>query len=152
MYRGERFNSISHLVGAAAALAGAACLVVVAAVLPPVFSDCVPTGPEEVDNSVDEDCDGWLGTSHAFELRSAHPRVLMTPELLKETINRMTGPGAAFIARLSDEQRDLMLGQIPLGRLGAPEEIAALVCFLCSDAAAYITGETVHVNGGMHMV
>jgi 3-oxoacyl-[acyl-carrier protein] reductase len=52
---------------------------------------------------------------------------------------------------LSDEQRDLMLGQIPLGRLGAPEEIAALVSFLCSDAAAYITGETVHVNGGMYM-
>ena len=52
---------------------------------------------------------------------------------------------------LSDEQRDLMLGQIPLGRLGAPEEIAALVAFLCSDAAAYITGETVHINGGMHM-
>lgn len=52
---------------------------------------------------------------------------------------------------LSDEQRDLMLGQIPLGRLGAPEEIAALVTFLCSDAAAYITGETVHVNGGMYM-
>ncbi|MDH3994972.1 MAG: 3-oxoacyl-ACP reductase FabG [Gammaproteobacteria bacterium] len=52
---------------------------------------------------------------------------------------------------LSDDQRNLMLGQIPLGRLGAPEEIAALVAFLCSDAAAYITGETVHVNGGMHM-
>lgn len=52
---------------------------------------------------------------------------------------------------LSDEQRDLMLGQIPLGRLGAPEEIAALVAFLCSDAAGYITGETVHVNGGMYM-
>jgi 3-oxoacyl-[acyl-carrier protein] reductase len=52
---------------------------------------------------------------------------------------------------LSQEQRNLMLGQIPLGRLGAPEEIAALVAFLCSDAAAYITGETVHVNGGMHM-
>ena len=52
---------------------------------------------------------------------------------------------------LSDEQRELMLGQIPLGRLGAPDEIAALVSFLCSDAAAYITGETVHVNGGMHM-
>ena len=52
---------------------------------------------------------------------------------------------------LSDDQRNLMLGQIPLGRLGAPEEIAALVSFLCSDAAAYITGETVHVNGGMHM-
>lgn len=52
---------------------------------------------------------------------------------------------------LSDEQRDLMLNQIPLGRLGAPEEIAALVSFLCSDAAGYITGETVHINGGMHM-
>jgi 3-oxoacyl-[acyl-carrier protein] reductase len=44
-----------------------------------------------------------------------------------------------------------MLGQIPLGRLGEPEEVAALVAFLCSDAAGYITGETVHINGGMHM-
>jgi len=52
---------------------------------------------------------------------------------------------------LSDEQRELMLGQIPLGRLGAPEEIGALVAFLCSDVAGYITGETIHVNGGMHM-
>jgi 3-oxoacyl-[acyl-carrier protein] reductase len=52
---------------------------------------------------------------------------------------------------LSDDQRELMVGQIPLGRLGEPEEIAALVAFLCSDAAAYITGETVHINGGMHM-
>ena len=52
---------------------------------------------------------------------------------------------------LTDEQRDLMLGQIPLGRLGQPEEIAALVAFLCSDAAGYITGETIHINGGMHM-
>ena len=52
---------------------------------------------------------------------------------------------------LTDEQRDLMLGQIPLGRLGQPEEIAALVAFLCSESAAYITGETIHINGGMHM-
>jgi 3-oxoacyl-[acyl-carrier protein] reductase len=52
---------------------------------------------------------------------------------------------------LSEEQKQLMLGQIPLGRLGSPDEIAALVAFLCSDAAAYITGETVHINGGMHM-
>jgi 3-oxoacyl-[acyl-carrier protein] reductase len=52
---------------------------------------------------------------------------------------------------LSDEQRELMLRQIPLGRLGAPEEIGALVAFLCSDVAGYITGETIHVNGGMHM-
>ncbi len=53
--------------------------------------------------------------------------------------------------KLPDEQRDLLLQQIPLGRLGSPAEIAALVSFLCSENAAYITGETVHVNGGMHM-
>jgi 3-oxoacyl-[acyl-carrier protein] reductase len=53
--------------------------------------------------------------------------------------------------KLPDEQRDLLLQQIPLGRLGAPAEIAALVSFLCRDIAGYITGETVHINGGMHM-
>lgn len=48
-------------------------------------------------------------------------------------------------------QRDLLLQQIPLGRLGNTAEIAALVSFLCSDMASYITGETVHINGGMYM-
>jgi len=52
---------------------------------------------------------------------------------------------------LSEEQRELMLAQVPLGRLGATEEIADVVGFLCSDSAAYITGETIHVNGGMYM-
>jgi 3-oxoacyl-[acyl-carrier protein] reductase len=52
---------------------------------------------------------------------------------------------------LSEAQRELMLAQIPLARLGEPQEIAAVVGFLCSDAAGYITGETIHVNGGMHM-
>lgn len=52
---------------------------------------------------------------------------------------------------LPEEQRDLLKQQIPLGRLGEADEIAALVSFLCGDAAGYITGETVHVNGGMHM-
>jgi len=52
---------------------------------------------------------------------------------------------------LPDAQRDLLLGNIPLGRLGRPEEIASVVTFLASDAAAYITGETLHVNGGMYM-
>lgn len=52
---------------------------------------------------------------------------------------------------LSDEQRDLMLGQIPLGRLGEAKEIAALVGFLCGELAGYITGETIHINGGMNM-
>jgi 3-oxoacyl-[acyl-carrier protein] reductase len=52
---------------------------------------------------------------------------------------------------LPDDQRALLLQQVPLGRLGTPAEIAGLVSFLCSDSAGYITGETVHANGGLHM-
>lgn len=52
---------------------------------------------------------------------------------------------------LSEEQRNAMLVSVPLGRLGDSREIAAAVAFLASDAAAYITGETLHVNGGMLM-
>ncbi|MBK5964662.1 3-oxoacyl-ACP reductase [Thiocystis minor] len=52
---------------------------------------------------------------------------------------------------LPDAQRETLLGAIPLGRLGKPEEIAGAVVFLASAAGAYITGETLHVNGGMHM-
>jgi 3-oxoacyl-[acyl-carrier protein] reductase len=51
---------------------------------------------------------------------------------------------------LSDEHKTALLGNIPLGRLGQAEEIAAGVAFLCSDDAAYITGETLHINGGMY--
>ena len=52
---------------------------------------------------------------------------------------------------LSDDNREAMLAQIPLARLGSANEIAGVVTFLVSDAAAYITGETLHVNGGMYM-
>ena len=52
---------------------------------------------------------------------------------------------------LTEDQKSLMLNQIPLARLGEPEEIAAVVGFLASDAGAYITGETIHVNGGMYV-
>ena len=52
---------------------------------------------------------------------------------------------------LSDANRDMILSQVPLGRLGEPEEIAEVVNFLSGDAGAYITGEKIHVNGGMYM-
>ena len=53
---------------------------------------------------------------------------------------------------LTDAQREGLLGKIPLGRLGAPEDIAHAVAFLASPGAGYITGTTLHVNGGMYMV
>ncbi len=52
---------------------------------------------------------------------------------------------------LPDAQRDALLGKIPLGRLGHPDEIAATVAFLASKRAGYITGTTLNVNGGMYM-
>jgi 3-oxoacyl-[acyl-carrier protein] reductase len=52
---------------------------------------------------------------------------------------------------LTDDQKESIFNDIPANRLGEPKEIAATVCFLASDDAAYITGETIHVNGGMYM-
>lgn len=52
---------------------------------------------------------------------------------------------------LSEEQRGALLGQIPLARLGTPDDVAAAVGFLASPAAGYITGSVLHVNGGMYM-
>jgi 3-oxoacyl-[acyl-carrier protein] reductase len=52
---------------------------------------------------------------------------------------------------LPEANKDALLSQIPLARLGMPSEIASVVSFLISDAAGYITGETIHVNGGMFM-
>ena len=52
---------------------------------------------------------------------------------------------------LPDAQRDMLQSQIAVGRLGRPEEISAVVSFLASPAASYVTGATIHVNGGMYM-
>ena len=54
-------------------------------------------------------------------------------------------------SRLTEAQRNAMVEGIPLGRMGTPEDVAAVVSFLVGDDAAYITGETVHINGGLHM-
>jgi 3-oxoacyl-[acyl-carrier protein] reductase len=52
---------------------------------------------------------------------------------------------------LSEAQKSALLAQIPLGRLGLPEDVAAAVAYLASPAAAYVTGSVLHVNGGMYM-
>jgi len=53
---------------------------------------------------------------------------------------------------LNDQQREAILGRIPAGRLGTGDEIAAAAVYLSSDEAAYVTGQTLHVNGGMAMI
>ena len=52
---------------------------------------------------------------------------------------------------LSEEQARKLVESVPLGRLGRVEDVAQAVLFLCSPAAAYVTGATLHVNGGMYM-
>ncbi len=70
------------------------------------------------------------------------------------TVN-CVAPGATdspLFGRFSVEQRESLLKQIPLGRLAKPEEIAAVVSFLASEEAGYITGATININGGLLMV
>ena len=83
----------------------------------------------------------------------------MTRALAKElgsrniTVN-CVAPGfiqTDMTAGLSEEQQKALLGQIPLGALGKPEDIAAAVSYLASSGAAYVTGQELHVNGGMYM-
>ena len=54
--------------------------------------------------------------------------------------------------KLNDKQRDVILAKVPANRAGTPEEVAAAVVFLASNEAAYVTGQTLHVNGGMAMI
>ena len=58
----------------------------------------------------------------------------------------------AMTDALSEAQKEQLLGQIPNGRLGSPEDVAGGVVFLASDEAGYITGQTLHINGGMAMI
>ena len=70
------------------------------------------------------------------------------------TVNAVA-PGfiqTAMTEVLTDQQKEMISARIPLGRMGTPEEIAAAVVYLASQEAAYVTGETVHVNGGMAML
>jgi len=58
----------------------------------------------------------------------------------------------AMTDALGEQQREKLLGAVPAGRLGTPEDVAACVVFLASEEAAYMTGQTLHVNGGMAMI
>ena len=53
---------------------------------------------------------------------------------------------------LNDKQKEAILGRVPAGKLGSPEDIAAAVLYLASEEAGYVTGQTLHVNGGMAMI
>ena len=53
---------------------------------------------------------------------------------------------------LNDKQKEMILGRVPAGKLGTPDDIAAAVLYLASDEANYVTGQTLHVNGGMAMI
>ncbi len=86
--------------------------------------------------------------------------IAMSKSLAQEVASRnitvnCVAPGfiaSAMTDELNDKQRAAVLGQIPAARLGTPEDVAAGVVYLASDSAAYVTGQTLSINGGMLMV
>ena len=59
---------------------------------------------------------------------------------------------SAMTDKLNDKQREAIMARVPMGRLGTPQDIASASVYLASDEAAYVTGQTIHVNGGMAMI
>ncbi|HYB43010.1 MAG TPA: 3-oxoacyl-[acyl-carrier-protein] reductase [Candidatus Methylomirabilis sp.] len=87
---------------------------------------------------------GVIGLTKAAARELAHWNILVNaiaPGLIETDMT----------ASLSAEARDALLGQVPLKRIGAVREVAEVVRFLAGDGAAYITGQTIHVNGGLYM-
>jgi 3-oxoacyl-[acyl-carrier protein] reductase len=84
----------------------------------------------------------------------------MTKALAQEVASRgvtvnAVAPGliaTSMTDRLSEQQRTRLVESIPLGRVGSPEDVAAAVAYLASDEAGWVTGATLHVNGGMAMI
>ena len=103
---------------------------------------------------------GIIGNPGQVNYSAAKAGVLgFTKSLAKEVASRnitvnAVAPGfidTDMTRALNDDQRSALQAQIPLGRLGSADDIAAAVLFLVSPAGSYITGETLHVNGGMYM-
>jgi len=104
---------------------------------------------------------GTMGNAGQVNYATAKAGLLgFTKSLAREVASRgitvnTVSPGfidTDMTQTLTDEQKEGIFSQVPANRLGKPEEIANAVAFLASDGAAYITGETLHVNGGMYMV
>jgi 3-oxoacyl-[acyl-carrier protein] reductase len=104
---------------------------------------------------------GSMGNAGQTNYAAAKAGVLgFTKSLAKEVASRgitvnSVAPGfidTDMTKDLTEEQKTAIFGQIPANRLGTPAEVAATVVFLASEPAAYINGETIHVNGGMYMV
>jgi len=103
---------------------------------------------------------GVMGNSGQANYAASKAAILgFTKSVAREYANRgvtanAVAPGfikTAMTGQLSEEVQARMREQIPLGRLGTPEDVAEAVAFLASDAAAYVTGQVIHVNGGMWM-
>lgn len=104
---------------------------------------------------------GTMGNAGQTNYAAAKAGVIgFTKSLAREVASRgitvnTVAPGfieTDMTKALNEEQRANTLANVPAGRLGDPKEIAATVVFLASEGAAYINGETIHVNGGMYMV
>jgi 3-oxoacyl-[acyl-carrier protein] reductase len=86
--------------------------------------------------------------------------IAMTKSLAQEVASRgitvnAIAPGlieTAMTNALTDKQKESILAHVPAGRLGSPEDVAAAAVYLASLEAAYVTGQTLHVNGGMAML
>ncbi|MEO0919366.1 MAG: SDR family oxidoreductase, partial [Pseudomonadota bacterium] len=88
---------------------------------------------------------GLIGFSKSLAMEIASRNV---------TVN-CVAPGfieSAMTDKLNEKQKDAIMGAIPMKRMGTGTEVASAVSWLASDSAAYITGQTIHINGGMAMI